>query len=201
MTKSIVPTTQFNEALLRSNGLTERGFCEWAFYPGMLFFSRERWWGNGGMRNRPHEGVDFCFYKDREGRIHYAPDRALEIPVLYEGTVVHLVKDYIGTSLFVLHDIYDTNGNQLCTIYGHTDPSEGIRSGVAVKEGRIIATIADAGKTKAKMSSHLHLSIAWIFPDYPHEGLNWKSLVDQDTALLVNPLPVIGCTYTVLQFP
>jgi len=201
ITKNILPATQFTEVLIRSNGLTEGGFYEWAFYPGMLFLSRERWWGEGGLRDRPHEGVDFCLYRDREGRINHISDRPLAIPVLYEGRVVHRVEDYIGTTLFVLHDIYDTNGNQLYTIYGHTDLSEGIRSGVAVKEGTVIATIADAGKKKAKMSSHLHLSIAWISPAFPHERLDWKSLADQSTALLVNPLPLIDSTYTVLQYP
>jgi len=200
-TTSIVPATPFSEVLIRSNVLTERGFCEWIFYPGMLFLSRDRWWGHGGLRDRPHEGVDLCFYRDREGRINHILDTPRAIPVLYEGTVVHVVEDYIGTTLFVLHDIYDAKGNQLYTIYGHTDPSEEMRSGVPVKEGTIIATIADAGKKKAKMSSHLHLSIAWILPDYPPEQLDWKSLADHDTALLVNPLPVIDCTYTVLQYP
>jgi hypothetical protein len=186
--------------LISSNALAERGFHAWAFYPGMLFLSRDTWWGNGGMRDRPHEGVDLCFYKDREGIIHHLTDTPVAIPVLYEGTLVHLVEDYIATSLFVLHDIYDTKGNQLYTIYGHTDPSEELTQGASVKEGSIIATIADAGKKKAKMSSHLHLSIAWIPPSYPPERLNWKSLADQDTVLLVNPLPVIDGTYTVLQY-
>jgi murein DD-endopeptidase MepM/ murein hydrolase activator NlpD len=198
---SIVPTTQFSELLIRSNALAELGFHEWAFYPGMLFRSRDRWWGNGGMRDRPHEGVDLCFYNDREGRIHHLPDAPLIIPVLFDGTVVSVVEDYIGTSLFVLHDIYDTNGNQFCTIYAHTDPSEGMRSGVVVKEGTTIATMADAGKKKAKMPSHLHLSIAWIAPAYPHERLDWKSLAEDDTVLLVNPLPIIDCTFTVLPYP
>jgi hypothetical protein len=199
--KGIVPATQFNEVLIRSNALTERGFYEWAFYPGMLFISLDRWWGNGGLRDRPHEGVDFCFYRDREGRMHYLPDTPLSIPVLYGGTVVQVVEDYIGTSLFVLHDIHDPHGNQLYTIYGHTDPAEGVRSGVAVEEGMIIAAIADAGKNKAKMPSHLHLSIAWISPDYPHEQLDWKILTDQSTALLVDPLPVIDSTCTVVPYP
>jgi len=199
--KGLLPATRFSEVLIRSNGLTESGFYEWAFYPGMLFLSRERWWGSGGLRDRPHEGVDFCLYRDREGSINHIPNRPLAIPVLYEGTVVHLVEDYIGTSLFVLHDLYDTSGRQLYTIYGHTDPCEGIRSGVAVKEGSMIATIADAGKKKAQMSSHLHLSIAWISPAYPHERLDWKSLAVQGRALLVNPLPLLDSTYTVVQYP
>jgi hypothetical protein len=153
------------------------------------------------MRDRPHEGVDLCFFKDREGSIHHVPDAPFGIPVLYDGTVVNVVEDYIGTSLFVLHNICDAKGNQLFTIYAHIDPSAGMRSGVAVKEGNIIATIADARKKKAKMSSHLHLSLAWIAPSYPRERLDWKSLDEHDTALLVDPLPVIDCTYTVLPFP
>ncbi len=199
--KSMVPATQFNEVLIRSNAFTERGFYEWAFYPGMLFLSRDRWWGNGGLRDRPHEGVDFCFYRDREGRIHSLSDTPLAIPVLYGGRVVQVVEDYIGTSLFVLHDIYDPHGNQLYTIYGHTDHAEGVKSGVAVEEGMIIATVADAGKKKAKMPSHLHLSIAWISPSYPHDHLDWKILTDQSTALLVDPLQVLKSTYTVMPYP
>jgi murein DD-endopeptidase MepM/ murein hydrolase activator NlpD len=196
----ILPPTQFSEVLVSSNALDKRGFHEWAFYPGMLFLSWDKWWGNGGKRDRLHEGVDFCFYKDREGITHHVTDTPLAIPVLYEGRVVNVVEDYIGASLFVLHDIYDNKGNQLYTLYGHTDPSEEVTRGASVKEGSIIATIADSGKKKAKMSSHLHLSIAWISPTYPHERLNWKTLADHGTVLLLNPLPVIDCTYTVLQY-
>jgi hypothetical protein len=199
--KTVLPATRFSEVLADANALHERGFYKWAFYPGMLFLSRETWWEGTARRDRPHEGVDFCYYRDRGGRIHPLADTPLAIPVLYGGTVVHLVDDYIGTSLFVLHDIHDRHGYQLYTIYGHTDPAEGVKRGVAVEEGMIIATVADAGKKKAKMSSHLHLSIAWISPAYSHEQLDWKILTDQSTALLVDPLQVINNTCTVMPYP
>ena len=197
----ILPATPFSEVLTRSPVLQDHGFREWVFYPGMLFGSRDRWWGRGGRRDRPHEGVDLCLYRDSRGTIHHLPPAALAIPVLYDGTVVNVVEDYIGTSIFVLHDTHDTEGNQLCTIYGHTDPVADMKNGLLVEEGRIIATIADAGKKKVKISSHLHLSIAWIAPAYPHERLDWKHLAKDDGALLVNPLPVISCPYSVVSYP
>lgn len=201
MPRRTLPKTSFSDVLIRANALTEQGFYEWAFYPGMLFHSLDSWWGEGGTRDRLHEGVDLCLYRDREGRIGHLPDGGLAIPVLYGGTVVQIVKDYIGSSLFVCHEISDAHGRQLYTIYGHTDPSEGMKNGVAVEEGRIIATIADAGRSKAKMSSHLHLSIAWISPHYPPEQLDWKNLADHERVLLVDPLPVIAPTYTLLSYP
>ena len=195
----IPPKTQFAEVLVRSNALTERGFHEWTFYPGMLFLSRDKWWGDWGKRDRPHEGVDLRFYRDREGIIQHLPETPLSVPALYDGTVVNVLKDYIGTSLFVCHDIYDTKGKQLHTIYGHTDPVAGMGEAVTVRAGSIIATIADAAKKKAKMSSHLHLSIAWISPGHSHELLNWDMLSNHNSVVLVNPLPILGCPYSLVD--
>ena len=196
----ILPATSFSEVLIHSPVLQGHGFREWVFYPGMLFGSRDGWWGSGGSRDCPHEGVDLCLYRDNRGTIRHLPHAALAIPVLYDGTVVNVVEDYIGTSLFVLHDTHDAEGNQLCTIYGHTDPVADMECGVLLREGSIIATIADAGKKKVKMSSHLHLSIAWIAPPYPHGRLDWKYLAQGESALLVNPLPVISSPYSVVDY-
>ena len=201
MTKDILPETGFSEALVRANALHERGFKEWAFYPGMLFGSEDVWWDGGDKRNRPHEGVDWCFYRDSGGIMHHLPHTPPLIPVVFGGTVVRMVKDYIGTSLFVRHEIHNHEGRQLHTIYGHTDPYGEITGGSEVEEGGLIATIADAAKKKAKMSSHLHLSLAWISPDCPPEHLNWDILSDPETALLLDPLSAIACPYTVLEYP
>lgn len=189
--------SEFDRMLITSNGLDRNGFYQWAFYPGMLFHSNDKWWGDWGTRKRYHEGLDICFYQRTDGKIrNLAP--AANIPVLYEGTVVSLIDDYIGTTLIILHDIYDANQNQLCSIYGHTDPCDTIRISSVVWEGDIIATISDAEEKGVQMSSHLHLSLAWIPKSYEHQQLSWEKLSRQAELILLNPLDIIESNYKIL---
>ena len=68
--KGMLPRTRFCEYLVGLNNLDEQGFEKWVFQPGMLFHSTHRWWGNGGRRDHPHEGLDLCLYRDRSGNDH-----------------------------------------------------------------------------------------------------------------------------------
>ena len=191
--------TRFSEYFLSCNGLNKNRFREWAFYPGMLFHSTENWWGNGGKRDKPHEGLDLCFYRDKDGKNHCFTT-TIKVPVIYKGRVVKIIDDFISKSIFVSHDIYDSKGNQLYTIYGHVEPYEGIIRGTVLEEGAIIATITDAKKKKAKMSSHLHISVAWIPESLHSESLNWKTLNNSSIVTLLDPLNLISCNYSILPY-
>lgn len=188
--------SHFSAMLISSNGLDKRGFYQWAFYPGMLFQSEAKWWGDWGVRKRHHEGLDICLYQGTDGILR-SLDPTVKIPVLYEGTVVRLIDDYIGQTVVVLHDMYDMEQNQLCSIYGHTDPRNTIETATPVGEGEIIATICDAGRRGAQMSSHLHLSIAWIPQSYDCQQLDWDTLHHSEV-ILTNPLDFIESNYTIL---
>jgi len=59
--------TRFTEHMVRENGLHEKGFAGWVFLPGMLFWGKNKWWGDESRRVTPHEGLDFSLYEDREG--------------------------------------------------------------------------------------------------------------------------------------
>jgi hypothetical protein len=192
-----ITNSQYGSLLVKSNGLDKNGFFQWVFFPGMLFHSDDKWWGDWGTRKRPHEGLDICFYQGRDGKIFNLASTA-KIPVIYEGTVVCLLDDYIGKSLFILHDIYDGNQNQLCSVYGHTDPCDSIRVSSVVGEGDIIATISDVQRKGVGMSSHLHLSLAWIPKSYEHQHLNWDKLSGQAELILFDPLDFIGFNYKIL---
>ena len=61
--------TCFTEMLIEANGLDPDEFQSWSFRPGMLFNSPDKWWGDHGQRDFPHEGVDFCLYQDRFGKV------------------------------------------------------------------------------------------------------------------------------------
>lgn len=191
--------SKFCEYLIEHNKLSAQGFEEWIFYPGMLFQSPDKWWGNGGYRDRPHEGIDVCLYRDQDGKICRL-DALTKVPVMYRGSIVSIIDDYTGKTAFVCHDIRDEEGNQLYSIYGHMEPLDSIAMGGMVDEGRIIGSIADNMKNKEiKMLPHLHLSLAWIPEDFPQEKLRWNTISDSPGVTLLNPLDVVGCPYTVLE--
>jgi murein DD-endopeptidase MepM/ murein hydrolase activator NlpD len=193
-----LPASKFCENLLRSNNLAARGFSEWAFHPGMLFNSQEKWWGDGGRRTSPHEGIDLCLYCDGSGALHHL-DSGTAVPVIFQGHVKRIIEDYLGSTLFVAHDICDSEKNQCYTIYGHVTPAPGIALGAAVSEGKIIAAIADTERKKAHIIPHLHISIAWVPENFPADQLTWESMNRRHTISLVNPLDVLNCSYSIVE--
>ena len=190
--------TRFNEYFIEYNGLNERGFEEWAFYPGMLFSSIDKWWGDWGNRDKPHEGLDLCLYRDKDGN-NNGLDATVKVPVMYDGKVVRIIDDFLGKSVCVIHDIHDGKENQLYTIYGHTEPLDGINRGAILSEGSVIATITNPRREKVNISPHLHISIAWMPKSLPYERLTWETISNSSIVTLLNPLKVIDCEYTVMR--
>ena len=68
----------------------------------MLFNSTDKWWGDQGKRDKPHEGLDLCLYKDREDKILRLGENA-KVPVIYDGIVVGIVDDFLGKSVIIEH--------------------------------------------------------------------------------------------------
>ena len=127
--------------------MDEHGFKEWIFSPGMLFNASDKWWGDQGKRDKPHEGLDLCLYKDRRGRMRRL-DEKTKIPVIYDGIVVGIVNDFLGKSVIIEHGLTDSDNNRFCTIYGHLNPHKGLHVGRIVKEGDIIPGNAHFDTTK-----------------------------------------------------
>ena len=88
--------------LLAENGLEQNEFEYWVFCNGMLFNSPDKWWGDFGLRDFPHEGIDLCQLKDRSGRIHRL-DEKTRIPVMHDGVIKAMFKDYLGQALIIEH--------------------------------------------------------------------------------------------------
>lgn len=72
--------------LIEVNGLDPDNFESWVFCPGMLFGSPDKWWGDLGRRDFPHEGIDFCLYADRSRQIQRLGEQT-RIPVMHTGVV------------------------------------------------------------------------------------------------------------------
>lgn len=182
--------SRFTECLVRENALKTRNFKGWAFCSGMLFNSPDKWWGDHGKRSRPHEGLDLCIYRTQPHGFQRL-DEKTKIPALYDGVIVKIVNDFLGRTVIVEHDFFDAADSRLVTIYGHIAPFAEIKVGERVREGRIIATLAEFGKSKANIVPHLHISLGWLSKYISYEKLDWRSIGDPNTLTLMDPLHVL----------
>ncbi len=190
-----IPKSAFNSFFIKQNNdLNAHGLKEWIFYPGMLFHDTEAWWSDDGIRPTPHEGIDFCFYRDGTGQVRQIYS-GTKIPVTYTGDIVHIHDDFIGKSIYVKHGINNKRGNVLHTIYGHTIPQNHCVTGKRVHEGDIIAKVAAVSKN-SKVLPHIHITMAWIPESLPCKKLNWDTIWTSKSVTLCNPLEHIDIKYT-----
>lgn len=183
-------SSAFHQTLIRENSLDRDGFAGWLFCAGMLFLSRAAWWGDRGRRSSPHEGIDLLLYRNGAGTL-LALGQQTRVPVLYDGTVVCMVKDFLGISVFVEHAFPDRD-RPLISIYGHTLPFPHVQPGTRLKEGEIIGTL---GGRSGSVRPHLHLSTGRVAHRTLCSGLDWKRVNDPEAFALIDPLPLLGGAY------
>jgi murein DD-endopeptidase MepM/ murein hydrolase activator NlpD len=180
-----LPGTNLTERLIRENGLERQGLTRWAFAPGMAFGSTVQWWGDGGQRERPHEGVDLCLYHDRQGDLRRLHERA-RLPAMYGGTVVRLCDDFLGRSVMIECDLPGAGmpgPGTLYVMYGHTVPRTDLEVGQRVQEGEVVAYLAPLSEHKAGILPHLHVSLGWAPGAVAYDGLEWDRIPDLMTLL------------------
>jgi len=190
----------FSSSLINWNRLIVYGFDRWAFYQGMVFGSKEKWWGDWGKRVRAHEGLDLCFYTNKHDKI-IKLELTTQIITMLAGTVAEVVDDLLGKSVFIKHNLKNSGGNHLFTIYSHINPVTVIDPGVFIDKAEVISTIADTKKKNPELPPHLHISIVWIPASLEKKGLNWKNLNNSDSVIFLDPLRLINCDYTILKSP
>ncbi len=165
-------------------------FKRWTFCQGMLFKSPDKWWGDHGFRDFPHEGIDLCQYEDDSGTIRRL-DHTTRIPVMHDGEVRAIFKDYLGQAVIIEHKHPAGISGNFMSVYAHTKPISGIEVGAGVKRGDIIATIAGTGHSKANILPHLHFSLGIPSKSLSYEGFVWNVMRDPEMVNLVDPLAVI----------
>ncbi len=180
----------FTEMLIAANRFNRADFSSWAFYSGMEFKAVNKWWGDRGPRDFPHEGLDFCLYMDRSETVRRL-DASTRIPVMHDGVVKALFKDYLGKAIIIEHGNDPINGHAFLSAYAHTLPVESILPGVEVKQGEVIATIADTSHSKAKLLPHLHYSIARLIRGMDYENMVWNDMRDPSKMVLLDPRPMM----------
>ena len=182
-----IPEIRFTAMLVEANHLDIDDFKCWAFCPGMRFGSTDKWWGDFGPRDFPHEGVDFCLYEDSAGRLCQLGASA-RIPVMDDGIVRAVFKDYLGRAIIVAHEKPETQAGNYLSVYAHTRPGKAARPGRVVRAGEVIATIADTRHSKAGIMPHLHLSLGRPAPDLVYENFVWNIMRNPARVTLKDPM-------------
>ena len=191
--------TSLTEMLLQANNIDPRGFQRWVFCPGMVYGSTDKWWGDFGQRDFPHEGIDLCLYEDRAGRLQRL-DAQTRIPVMGDGVVRAVFRDYLGQAIIVEHASSANGNRKYLSVYAHTRPKEGLQPGVAVREGEVIATIADTRHAKARILPHLHLSLGHPSPTLVYALFVWNMMRDPERVALQDPMDFVEGRYRILDF-
>ena len=184
--------------LIAENALNLCGFERWIFFRGMLFNSSDKWWGDHGRRDYPHEGFDLCLYRDRSGRICRINEKT-RIPVMHDGLVKAMFKDFLGQAVIIEHEYNHSSTGKIISFYAHTNPYPAVKVGTLVKEGDIIATLADTGNSKSKILPHLHLSLGLPSKSFSYEEFTWDRFRDPSMMVLLDPLPVLDWPYQALD--
>jgi len=190
--------SRFTEMLIKENALDQGGFESWIFCHGMLFNSPDKWWGDQGLRDYPHEGIDLCLYKDRANRIRRINEKT-RIPVMQDGVVKAMFKDYLGKAVVIEHKHSGNNTGTFISFYAHTNPRSEIEDGVIVKEGDVIATLADTSNSKSNIIPHLHFSLGLPSKSFSYDGFVWNIIRKPQMITLMDPLAVIDWPYQTLD--
>jgi len=194
MKMSYLKKSRLTEMLIVENELDQGGFDSWIFCQGMLFNSPDKWWGDHGLRDFPHEGIDLCLFKGGNSRIRQLAETT-QIPVMEDGVVRAMFKDYLGMAIIIEHEPADGSNERLLSVYAHTSPHPKIEAGVIVKEGDIIATLADTGHSKANILPHLHFTLGLLSESFSYKGFVWNTIRKPELITLLDPLAVIDWPY------
>ncbi len=182
--------TRFTARLIEANGFDPHDFKCWVFSPGMRFNAPDKWWSGYGRRDFPHEGLDFCLFRDAAGQLRRL-DEGTRIPVMHDGRVRAIFTDYLGRAIVIEHERIAGIPEQAISIYAHTTPRKGILPGVTVREGEIIASIADTAHSRTNILPHLHFTLGRPSPDIVYEPFVWNRMRDPNMVALIDPLSLI----------
>ena len=194
----LLKNSRFTEMLIKANAPDLGDFDRWIFCEGMLFSSPDKWWGDYGRRDFPHEGIDLCLYIDSSGRMRRLDDKS-RFPVMADGTVRAIFKDYLGKAVIIEHQVSADRTEKYISFYAHTNPDPHIGIGTVVKAGDMMGSLADTSHSKARIRPHLHFTIGLPTKFFSYDGLVWNTIRKPELMTLLDPLPVIDWPHQKLE--
>ena len=118
---------------------------------------------------------------------------------MQDGVVKAMFKDYLGKALIIEHEHSGSNTGRFISFYAHTNPRSEIEAGVIVKEGDVIATLADTSHSKVNIMPHLHFSLGLPSKSFSYDGFVWNTIRNPEMITLLDPLAVIDWPYEALD--
>ena len=118
---------------------------------------------------------------------------------MQDGMVKTIYKDYLSKAVIIEHEHSGYSTGRLLSFYAHTDARPEIEDGVIVKEGDIIATLADTNNSKSNIIPHLHFSLGLPSKVFSYDGFVWNTIRQPEMMTLLDPLAVIDWPYEVLE--
>ncbi len=187
---------EYGRLLAAANPQLALDKAEYFFHPGMLFDSRQKWWGDFGERHAPHEGIDICFYSPSQDKTHPLPPETV-VPALSSGRVLAVIDDFLGRTVCVSHDRPTQETIRLLSIYAHITPLSDIEAGLVLDAGQIIGRINRSLRLPPGMLPHLHLSVGVLDPQTDADSLSWPRLNKRQGIRLLDPLEYISLPYRI----
>ena len=170
------------------NGLSsaKASKVQWLFHCGMLFSSRDKWWGDFKYRHSVHEGIDIGFYKTSSNTIHCF-DNSIKVPAMDDGIILNICDDFLAQTLVIKYKDCVSFSRQILFVYAHIIPEKGLKPGHIVTTNDLIAKISNTYKNP-QLPPHLHFSCFEISRDIKPEHLNWDLFSKSPDINLINPV-------------
>ena len=114
---------------------------------------------------------------------------------MHDGVVKAVIKDYLGQAVMIEHKSAESDTGRFLSMYAHINPCPDIQVGTILKEGDILANLADTDKSKSHIMPHLHVSLALPSNSFSYDRFGWDALRTPKLMILIDPLPVLDWPY------
>ena len=170
----------------QANGLGNNRKVQWLFHCGMLFSSKDKWWGDFKFRHCPHEGIDITYYRTNPDEIHSFDD-SIKVPAMDDGFILNICDDFLGQTLVVEHENSIVFNRRIIFAYAHIIPEKNLKVGHNIKKKDVIARVCDTNRNP-QLPPHLHFSCFEVLKKVPPEHLNWDLFSKNLEVNLIHPV-------------
>ena len=169
-----------------SHGLGNSREVEWLFHCGMLFYSKDKWWGDFKFRHCSHEGIDITYYRTYPDVIQSFDD-SIKVPAMDDGIILNICDDFLAQTLVVEHKNAIPFNRRILFVYAHIIPEKKLKVGHIIKKEDVIARVCDTYRNP-QLLPHLHFSCFEVLKKVQPEHLNWN-LFSRDLDInLIHPV-------------
>ncbi|MCP3875628.1 MAG: M23 family metallopeptidase [Desulfobacteraceae bacterium] len=183
--------SNYLNTISKANDLGDGSDIQWLFHCGMLFSTRDKWWGDFKFRHSSHEGIDITYYRTQPYKTHLSMidhfDNSIKVPAMDDGVILNICDDFLGQTIVVEQKKQLIPKKRILFVYAHIIPEVNLKIGDSINSKDIIAKVCDTYKNP-QLPPHLHFSCFEISNKTPSDHLNWNLFSKSDEVNLINPV-------------